>query len=118
MISTDNEFSRIVLTYYDNPSCVDIKEFQDDVKRFNLLNRYLSNIEDWQPKTYRRVINSVIILYNLFGEATNKLLRYKLVQDNIPRVISISAHINKLTNDLGLEEQQDKEFRERINELS
>lgn len=115
MILDDGDFARRVLANYDNPACVDMKEFQDDLRRFNTLNRLLSNTEIWNGSNYRKCVNSLTILYNLFGDATNSLLKYRVNIANIPRVVAISAYLNRLTEDLGQEEEQDKEFRENLN---
>lgn len=95
MIETDTDFSKYALTYYDNPSCVDIREFQEDMKRLSRLNRYLSKIEDWSPSICRQILNSLIIIYNIFEVGASDLLEYKISDVNKPKLRALQIVIGR-----------------------
>lgn len=98
MIKTDIDFAKLAIASYDNPSCVDAREFQSDLKRFNILNRYLSKTEELDSLGARKIINSVIILYNIFGQSTDDLLDYKIPSEHRKKLNSILLVINRLNN--------------------
>lgn len=118
MIDSDIEFSRIALAFYDNPSCVSLKEFEADIRRFVTLNRYLNNNPFESEKDYRKLINYLIVIYNIFGNKTNSLLRYKISEENLPRVISVVAILNRLDEDLGDISEMDTKFFEKIKNVT
>jgi hypothetical protein len=65
--------------HYDNPSCMDIVEFYDDLKRFKYIKRLLNKYRDSGNLKIRLVLNHIILLYNLFGQdAATRLLFLKL----------------------------------------
>jgi hypothetical protein len=65
--------------HYDNPSCMDVVEFYDDLKRFKYIKRLLNKYRDSRQLKIRLVMNHIILLYNLFGqEAATRLLFLKL----------------------------------------
>lgn len=98
-ILTDIEFSKFAIANYDNPSCVDVREFQEDMKRLMRLNRYLSNIEDWSPSICRRILNNLIIIYNIFGNNAEYLLDYKINIENKPKLRALQHVIGRLTTE-------------------
>ena len=65
--------------HYDNPSCMDVVEFYDDLKRFKYIKRLLNKYRDSGQLKVRLVMNHIILLYNLFGQdAATRLLFLKL----------------------------------------
>ena len=64
--------------HYDNPQCYDTIEFYDDLKRFQYLKRLFNRYKETGELKERLVINHIIILYNVFGDAATPLLFYKI----------------------------------------
>ena len=65
--------------HYDNPSCMDVVEFYDDLKRFKYIKRLFNKYREGGPLKYRLILNHIILLYNMFGqEAGTRLLFLKL----------------------------------------
>tara|TARA_R110000772_G_scaffold2311_3_gene7982 strand:- start:432 stop:824 length:393 start_codon:yes stop_codon:yes gene_type:complete len=65
--------------YYDNPSCTDIIEFYDDLKRFKYIKRLINKYRETGVIKYRLVLNHITLIYNLFGqEPATRLLFFKL----------------------------------------
>jgi len=110
MISSDTEFSKLALASYDNPACVDIREFQEDIKRISRLNKYLMSDWDWTPDLCRKVLNYVIIIYNIFGDNATELLDYKIQVDNKPKLRAFQYTLGRLIS----EEQIDKDLMEKL----
>lgn len=64
---------------YNNPECIDIEEFKEDLARFKYLKRLLRRYEVTEDLQERLILNHLIVLYNVFGiEACNKMILYKI----------------------------------------
>ena len=63
---------------YDNPQCFDTLEFYEDLSRFKYIKRLFNRYEESGELKERLILNHLIILYNVFGSATTKMLFFKL----------------------------------------
>jgi hypothetical protein len=81
MIETldDSNFVLYAAKHYDNPQCYDVEEFHDDLKRFKYLKRLLGKYEDTGELRENLILNHIIVLYNVFGDAATRMLFFKLV---------------------------------------
>lgn len=113
-IRSDNEFMIAALGNYDNSACVDVREFQSDLKRFQALNRCLFDNTDWSPELYRRTINNLVIIYNIFGVASNAMLRYKIQPSCMPKLVALVMRLDRYTDDLGPQDVVDTQFLEEV----
>ena len=75
---TDENFILFAAKHYDNPSCIDIAEFEDDLNRFKYIKRLLTKYQESGELKERLILNHLINLCNLFGsEATVKMCLLK-----------------------------------------
>jgi hypothetical protein len=74
----DSNFLLYAAKYYDNPQCHDVDEFYDDLKRFKYLKRLFGKYQESGELRERLILNHLIIIYNVFGEAATRMLFYKL----------------------------------------
>lgn len=74
----DDNFVLFAAKHYDNPQCFDAEEFYDDLKRFKYLKRLFGKYEETGELRERLILNHLIVLYNVFGSVTTKMLFYKL----------------------------------------
>ena len=76
---TSDNIIMFAMKHYDNPSCVDNKEFLDDMKRFKYLKRLFRKYDTSKEFKSRLIINHIIILANVFGiDAATTLLFFKI----------------------------------------
>lgn len=69
--------------HYNNPECVDINEFKEDVNRFKYVKRLLSRYEAHNDLQERLILNHLIVIYNVFGiKAANRMLWYKIDENH------------------------------------
>lgn len=69
--------------HYNNPECVDINEFREDVNRFKYVKRLLSRYEAHNDLQERLILNHLIVIYNVFGiKAANRMLWYKIDENH------------------------------------
>lgn len=106
-LNNDN-FLIFAIKNYDNPSCTGMSELEDDLKRFKYLKRLFNRYEKTGDPNERLIINHLILLYNVFGNATTKMLFFKLEEkywsnlktflvflDRIPEEVVYSANLPK-----------------------
>lgn len=63
---------------YDNPSCSDISEFEEDLKRFQYLRKLFNRYKQFGDLRERLILNHLIVLYNVFGLEATAMLYMKL----------------------------------------
>jgi hypothetical protein len=66
------------MNYYENQSCHDIEEFNEDLKRFQHLRKLLNKYKQTGDLRERLILNHLIILYNVFGMNATPMLFMKL----------------------------------------
>lgn len=77
-ILTDSNFLLFATRHYDNPHCLDMKEFKEDLDRIKYIKRLFNRYRDTGDLKERLILNHIIILYNLFGSAATLILFFKL----------------------------------------
>jgi len=79
---TEENFVMYALRSYDNPGCVGMSEFLDDLKRFKYIKRLLRKPPKGDLRE-RLILNHIIVLGNLFGvEATTRMLFFKIEKEH------------------------------------
>ena len=89
----DDNFLIMAMHAYDAPTCSDIKEFQNEIKRFGYINRSFK----LDTVNTQLVLNHIIILYNVFGYATTKMLLFKVERDMWSYLIPFLLYLDRLT---------------------
>ena len=75
---TSDNFVLFAMNHYDNPQCHTTQEFEEDMKRFLYLKKLFSRYKTSGELRERLILNHIIVLYNLFGEHTTKMLFFKI----------------------------------------
>ena len=91
----DETYILFAIKHYENPHCVTRDDFDEDIKRFKYLKRLLKRYVRRGPLRIHLVINLLIILYNVFGEAATPLLFYKLEREYWSVLKTILIYLNK-----------------------
>jgi len=77
----DSNFSMIAMKFYDNPQCMDLLEFQDDLNRIKYIKRLFRRYRETGELKERLILNHLIVLYNVFEPtACTKMLVFKLYE--------------------------------------
>lgn len=74
----DSNFLLYAAKFYDNAACEDMDEFHDDLNRFKYIKRLFTKYQNGGELKERLVMNHIIVLYNLFGDAATRMLFFKL----------------------------------------
>lgn len=105
---TRRNFKLFAAKHYDNPECLDIEEFNQDLSRFKYLKRLLRRYELTGDLQERLILNHVIILYNVFGiKACNKMMWYKINQEHWHYIKPFLIFLNYLPEDEKVEVPMD-----------
>ena len=92
---TEDNYVLFAIKYYDNPSAVTKEDFLDDLRRFKyikrLINKYLKNGE----VKLHLLLNHIIIVYNVFNEASTPLLFYKMDKEYWSIIKSIMIFLER-----------------------
>ena len=91
----ESNYVLFAVKHYENPHCVTREDFDEDVKRFKYLKRLLKRYIRGGPLRTHLIINHLIILYNVFGEAATPMLFFKIDRDLWPAMKSFIIFLNK-----------------------
>ena len=76
-LNEDNFLMYAIKNYY-NPGSMGMSELEDDLKRFKYIKRLLNRYKTYGEINERLVLNHLVVLYNVFGDATTDMLFYKI----------------------------------------
>ena len=86
-----NTITILSLTYGD---------FEEDLKRFKYIKRLLRRYETTGELRKHLILNHIILLYNVFGDAATPLLFYKIEVAYWPVIKSFMLFLNRLPESL------------------
>ena len=91
----ESNYILFAIKHYENPHCVTRDDFDEDMKRFKYLKRLLKRyVRGGQLRTHL-IINHLIILYNVFGEAATPLLFFKMEREYWSLLKTLLIYLNK-----------------------
>ena len=74
----ESNFLIYAMHHYDNTQCVNLAEFEEDLKRFGYLKKLLHRYKENNDLKERLILNHLIVLYNIFGLITTDFLFFKI----------------------------------------
>lgn len=96
MILNDDNFLVYAMHHYDNPQCHSLTEFEEDLKRFFYIKKLFSRYRVDGIVRERLVLNHIIVLYNLFGEAATNMLFFKINKQDWATLITFLVYLNRM----------------------
>ena len=91
----ESNYILFAIKHYENPHCVTRDDFDEDMKRFKYLKRLLKRYVRGQALRTHLIINHLIILYNVFGDAATPLLFFKMEREYWSMLKTILLYLNK-----------------------
>lgn len=113
----ESNYILFAIKHYENPHCVTREDFDEDMKRFKYLKRLLKRYVRGQQLRTHLIINHLIILYNVFGEAATPLLFFKLEREYWSILKTILLYLNKYPLDMMLQLEVDEDVQEELEKL-
>jgi len=84
------------IKFYDNPQAVTKDDFESDLKRIRYIKRLLKRYKNSGELKVHLILNHLIILFNVFNDATVPLLFYNLEEDLWPSIKSFLIFLNRI----------------------
>lgn len=94
-LNEDNFLLYAVKNYY-TPGSMGMKDLEDDLKKFKYVKRLLNRYKNTGESSERLVLNHLVILYNVFGEATTDMLFYKLEKELWPDLKTYLVYLHRM----------------------
>lgn len=95
----EDNFLLFAMKHYDNQQCHTIQEFEEDLKRFLYLRKLLNRYKRDGDLKERLILNHIIVLYNLFGDAATDMLFFKIEQEYWPTLSTFLVYLNRLPDE-------------------
>lgn len=93
---TEDNYIMYAIKHYDNPSCSGEDEFMNDLSRIYSIKRLLHKyFRDGEPRE-RLILNHLIILYNVFGDAATRLIMFKMEPSMYPAIKTFLLFIGRV----------------------
>ena len=92
----ENNYLLFAIKNYENPQAITREDFEDDLKRFKYVKRLLKRYKNTGELRTHLILNHLIVLFNVFGEATVPLLFYKLDQNLWSYLKSFLMFLNRI----------------------
>ena len=92
---TDKLFITYAMRHYNNPQCVTVEEFEQDLQRIKYIKRLLIRFKSGGELKERLILNHLIIFYNMFGiKAATNILYFKIDGGLHPQLNSFLVYLN------------------------
>ncbi len=92
----ENNFLLFAMHHYDNTQCHSLEEFEEDLKRFLYLKKLISRYRANGELRERLILNHIIVLYNIFGATTTKMLFYKIDKSNWDILVTFLVYLDRM----------------------
>lgn len=90
---SEENFLLVAMHHFEPPMCLDLEEFNDEIKRF----RYITRAFKLDSTNVQLILNHIIILYNMFGNAATKMLLFKIGKEHWSHLVPFLIYLNRLT---------------------
>ena len=92
----ESNYLLFAIKFYDNPQAVTKDDFESDLKRIRYIKRLLKRYKNSGELKVHLILNHLIVLFNVFNDATVPLLFYNLEEDLWPSIKSFLIFLNRI----------------------
>ena len=92
----ESNYLLFAIKFYDNPQSVTREDFESDLKRIRYVKRLLKRYQNNGELKVHLILNHLIILFNVFNEATVPLFFYNLDEELWPAIKSFLIFLNRV----------------------
>jgi hypothetical protein len=92
----ESNYLLFAIKFYNNPQAVTRDDFEADLKRIRYIKRLLKRYKNTGELKVHLILNHLIILFNVFDDATVPLLFYHLEEELWPAIKSFLVFLNRL----------------------
>jgi hypothetical protein len=96
----DKNFNIYAARHYNNPNCLDVDDFYEDIDRFKYLKKLFNKYSNGKTLQERLILNHLIIIYNVFSiHAATQMCFYKLNEEHWPALKTFLLYLNYIHGD-------------------
>lgn len=96
----ESNFLLFAMNHYDNPQCHSLEEFDDDLKKFLYLKKLITRYKKDGDLKERLILNHIIVLYNVFGQHTTRMLFYKVDKEYWDVLVTFLIYLGQMPETL------------------
>ena len=96
----EDNFLLFAMHHYDNPQCHSVAEFEEDIKKFLYLKKLISRYKNNNELRERLILNHIIVLYNIFGDAATRMLFYKIEESCWDTLVTFLVYLDRMPETL------------------
>ena len=93
---TEETFLQLALNKYDNVQCVTLKEFEEDLKRITWVKKLFYRYKNEEDLCERIILNHLIVLFNVFGDATVKMLFFRMERELWTYLVTFLIYLRRM----------------------
>ena len=94
---TNENYLMYALLHYDNPHCVDIKEYFEDVRKLKYIKRLFNRYREDGVIKERLILNHLISFYNVFeNAAATRLLFFRVGTEYHSLLKTFLVYLNRM----------------------
>lgn len=97
---TEETFLSYAMHSYDNPQCVTLEEFEEDLKRFIWVKKMLIRYKNGGELCERIILNHLIIIFNVFGDAATKMLFFRMDETLWSSLVTFLIYLKRMPDRL------------------
>ncbi len=97
---TQDNWVIFAIKHYNNPQSVTYSDFEEDIKKFKYIKRLFRRHETTGELKKHLILNHIILLYNVFGDAATPLLFFKIEDNYWPVMKAFLLFLNRLPESL------------------
>lgn len=95
----EDNFLLFAIKHYDNPNAMTKDDFFEDLKRFKYIKRLLKRYDKTGVLKTHLLLNHIIVVYNIFGDAATPILFFKIENQYWKYLKSFMLFLNRLDED-------------------
>ena len=96
----EKNFLLFAMKEYDNPQCVEVEEFNDDLRRIKYIKRLFNQYHTENILKERLILNHIIVFYNVFSvQAATRILFYKIDEEFWPILKTFLLYLSYMPKD-------------------
>ncbi|WJZ48357.1 hypothetical protein [Synechococcus phage DSL-LC02] len=92
----EDNYLLFAIKHYDNPQSTTQENFFNDMKKFKYVKRLMKRYKKTGDLQIHLIINHMIVLFNVFNDATIPLLFLKLEDELWPTLKSFLVFLNRV----------------------
>ncbi len=92
----ESNYLLFAIKFYSNPQAVTRDDFESDLKRIRYIKRLLKRYKNTGELKVHLILNHLIVLFNVFDDATIPLLFYHLEEDLWSSIKSFLVFLNRV----------------------